>query len=86
MENRGEHSRPQGSRGQEVHRKQCVGPETTASCGTREGRWAAARAPDSFLPSVRSSWKQEQLQAERAVVTAWALWDTPWPGLDFRCH
>ena len=64
MENRGEHLRPQGLRGQDagaswlqpnVQRKQCAGWDTAASCGTREGRWAAARAPASFLPSVRSS-------------------------------
>lgn len=40
--------------------------ETTASYRTRKGRWAATRAPASFPPSVRSSWEQEQLQAERA--------------------
>ena len=56
-----------------VQRKQCAGWDTAASCGTREGRWAAARAPDSFLPSVRSSWKQEQLQAGRAQ------WSQPGP-------
>lgn len=53
-----------------------------------QGRTLGCRKSPCLLPAF----SQKQLETRAAaggactVVTAWALWDTPRPGLDFRCH